>query len=518
MSQKGEQTSFLSAFLSYAKVNTPVNVRSMGLLDSKISTDGMKTGNSSPKSGDIKSKLFKKESDLPPEKLTALNTFINSPEKKQQRGKDWLVDFSLETGIKKSPSSKSVKGLKEKQSEEHSNINATMSKSPAKIIVQAVDAADNKSPVKANKSPVKASKSPVKAKKSPVKANTELVVRSPKVRCNRLSLKDMKSSPSQNLRRRIQKVNLRQRIQKDDDPKSESSDTKSRLVRKIKFQKDKNSEMRRKLRNRKRKLVDEPIESDTDSEISFKPKAKRRKVNLADTYKMAPLSCNSPLQTRGRKLANAVRGLHKTITEKRELKKLQKEIKQNRTTDCPVSISKQTRLRELRKRKHDTINSSTRTKHSANENSDEETKETVIKKSRLNLKENLGALKKRKKSVIKKQKLKSEIKIHLNESNKDKESDIQSQILSSKVSGSVSPLKKSLNSKSVMDPIASSFSQLSPKISPAKKFDMFSSPVNSCAERSSPVKMMGKNVAQISQEDSPNKQTLLSFSSSAGRF
>ena len=515
MSQRGDQASFLSAFLNYAKVSTPVNVRSMGLLDSQKSTDGVKTGSSSPKSGEIKSRLFNKESDIPTEKLTALNTFINSPEKKLQRGKDWLVDFTLEAGNKKSPCSKGVKSLKEKTSEKLStcSANIAMNRSPKikpletlSVAVNKSPGRANKSPGRANKSPIKANKSPVKHNKSPVKVSTSLIVKSPKVRCKRLSLKDLESSPSQN---------LRHRIQKEDKPRS---GTKSRLVREIEFQEDENSEMRQKLRKRKRKSeVEEPVESDSESEITFKPKAKRRKLNLSDTYKMAPLSCNSPLQTRGRKLARAVRGLNKTITEKRDLKKREKETKQYRTRDRPVCVSKQTRLRELRKRKHDAVQSSTRTKYNDNELSDVEDKETIVKKSKFDLRDKLDSLKKRKKYLMNNQRMKPEIKTRLDENNK--ESEFQDQELCSKASKSASPVKRSPNSKSVVDQHASSCSQRSPKISPAKKFDMYSSPVKYRVDRSaSPVKIVDTNVAQTRLENSPNKQSSLSFSTLAGLY
>ena len=512
MSQKGDQASFLSAFLNYAKVNTPVNVRSMGLLDPQISTDGVKTGSSSPKSGEIKSRLFKKESDLPTEKLTALNTFINSPEKKMQRGKDWLVDFSLEAENKKSPCSKGVKNVKERSSEKLSHANIALNKSPKIKPLEALSVAVNKCPVRANKSPFKANKSPLKTNKSPLKTNKSplkvdmsLIVKSPKVKCKRLSLKDLESSPSQNLRHRIQK----------DKPRSER---KSRMVREIEFQKDENSEMRQKLRKRKRKSeVEEAVESDSDSEITFKPKAKRRRLNLADTYKMAPLSGNSPLQTRGRQLASAVRGLNKTIREKRDLKKREKETKQYKTIDRrPVSVSRQTRLRELRKRKHDAGQSSTRTKYNENELSDGEVKETTVKKSKFDLRDKLDSIKKRKKSLVNNQKMKPEIKAHLDENNA--ESDFQGLRLCVKATKLDSPVKMSPKSKSVVDQTASSFIQLSPKISPAKKFDMYSSPVKYGVDRSSPVKIVDTNVAQSRLEESPNKQSLLSFSTLTGWY
>ena len=505
MSQKGDQASFLSAFLNYAKVNTPVNVRSMGLLDPQISTDGVKTGSSSPKSGEIKSRLFKKESDLPTEKLTALNTFINSPEKKMQRGKDWLVDFSLEAENKKSPCSKGVKNVKERSSEKLSHANIALNKSPKIKPLEALSVAVNKSPVRANKSPFKANKSPLKTNKSPLKVDMSLIVKSPKVKCKRLSLKDLESSPSQNLRHRIQK----------DKPRSER---KSRMVREIEFQKDENSEMRQKLRKRKRKSeVEEPVESDSDSEVTFKPKAKRRKLNLADTYKMAPLSCDSPLQTRGRKLASAVRGLNKAIREKRDLKKREKETKQYKTIDRrPVSVSKQTRLRELRKRKHDAVKSSTRTKYNENELSDGEVKETTVKKSKFDLRDKLDSIKKRKTSLVNNQKMKPGIKAHL-DGNRE-ESDFQGLRLCVKASKLASPVKMSPKPKSVVDQTASSFSQLSPKISPAKKFDMYSSPLKCGVDRSSPVKIVDTNVAQSRLEESPNKQSLLSFSTLTGWY
>ena len=506
MSQKGDQASFLSAFLSYAKVSTPVNVRSIGLVDPQASTGGVKTGSCSPKSGEIKSRYFKKESDLPTEKLTALNTFINSPEKKQQRDKGWLVDFTLEPG-KKSPRSKGVRSLKEKTPDKLKSANIVMNKSPKIKPLETLSVAVNKSPLKGNKSPLKANK-------SPVKVDTSLIVKkSPKVQCSRLSLKDLESSPSQNLRHRPQKE------------EKTRSDTKPKLVQKIEFQKDENSDMKQKLRKRKRKLEEEEEQelSDSDSEVTFKPKAKRRKINLADTYKMAPLSSNSPLQTRGRKLASAVRGLNKTITEKRDLKKREKETKLNRSVDSAVSVSRQTRLRELRKRKHDGVQSSGRTRYSETELSDGEVKEISNKKSKVDLRNKIDSTKKRKKSLTVNQKLKSNMKAHLDE-NKE-EPDSQSEMVHSKASKLDSLVKMSPNSKSLTDQNVSSFIQLSPKISPAKKFDMYSSPVKYEVERSSPVKygvdrspvkIVDTNGTPTGLNVSPSKS--LSFSSLAGRW
>ena len=506
MSQKGGQASFLSAFLNYAKVSTPVNVRSIGLVDSQTSTGGVKTGSCSPKSGEIKSRYFKKESDLPTEKLTALNTFINSPEKKQHRDKGWLVDFTLESG-KKSPRSKGVKSVKEKTPDKRNSANIVMNKSPKIKPLETLSVAVNKSPLKGNKSPLKANK-------SPVKVDTSLIVKSPKVQCSRLSLKDLESSPSQNLRHRPQRE------------EKTRSDTKPKLVREIEFQKDENSEMKQKLRKRKRKSEEEEEEqelSDSDSEVTFKPKAKRRKINLADTYKMAPLSSNSPLQTRGRKLASAVRGLNKTITEKRDLKKREKETKLNRSVDSAVSVSRQTRLRELRKRKHDGVQSSGRTRYSETELFDGEVKEVSNKKSKVDLRDKLDSLKKRKKSLTVNQKLKSDMKTHL-DGNKE-EPDSQSEMAHSKTSKLDLPVKMSPNSKSLADQAVSSFIQLSPKISPAKKFDMYSSPVKYEVERSSPVKygvdrspvkIVDTNGTPTGLNASPSKS--LPFSSLAGRW
>lgn len=472
MSQRAEQTSFFSAFLNYAKVNTSVTSKSMGSLDSKIGADGMKSGNScnSPRSCEIKCRSFKKETELSSEKSTVIKKFLSSPEKKLQRENDWLIDFNLhveKAGTKKQTCPKTVKELSEKESE--NQIGGTMSHSPAKHKVTAPR-------------------------------------KSPKHDCSSLSAKDLQSSPSQNLRQRIKK-----------DSKSQNDSSKSKSVCGIQFNKDENSGVRRNLRPGKRKRQEEHVASDTDSEISFKPMPKRRRVNLTDTYKMAPLS---PLQTRGRKLAKAVKGLQKTITEKREFKKLEKQTRLARTSKVSGSPKKQSQLRmqKLRmcqKRKYEAIRSSPRTKNSATPSHGKEMEESVNKQLRHHFKQSSDSQSKRINPVIKKrrQKMKYKTRMLVNEKN---ESKLQSGKTSSKTLNSVSPQK--LSPKTKQDQNSQSFQQLCEINSSPKRPGSKISAGKQAPHSLSPSRNENKSDSLFRLEDAPFNQKSLSFSSLAGMF
>ena len=225
-------------------------------------------------------------------------------------------------------------------------LNSPQSKSQ-KCKAWLVDSAIQNAGVKKFSSPEKNSdlkrKSP---NRSPLQKNLALVHgNSPKSKSSPATLNALESSPSQN---------LRQRVKKDI---SRSTYRKSKLVKGIRFHDSENNEVRRNLRLRKRKQPEKEVDSDSDSEISFKPK--RRKINNNIAYKMVPL------KTRGRKDRKEIKGLRRSIAEKRASKRNENQTKLNNELKQLDSLSewrKPSRIQRKRKRESDSPRSSPRTK------------------------------------------------------------------------------------------------------------------------------------------------------------
>ena len=274
MSVGGKQT-FLTAYMNYTKIKS-ANSKGMGSFDSKVDMDHT----SSSAAHEVKSgcQQTTKEQD---HKFHNYAKLLTSPQSQDQKCKAWLVD--TESTVPKI----SVKSLV--VSDKNMDMKAKTAKGPINDSVH---------------------RSPVQNKTAPVQE------KSPRVKPSRLSLDELQSSPSQN---------LRQRLNKD---VSNSRSKKARSRRGIRFSNSEIKEVRRDPRLRKRKQPEKTSDLDSDSEVSFKPK--RRRIDNIGTKRKPPLR-------QGSKHENSIKGLRLTIAEKRASKRKEKQAKLNtrRKLDSP---------------------------------------------------------------------------------------------------------------------------------------------------------------------------------------
>ena len=275
MSGGGKQT-FLTAYMNYTKIKS-ANSKGMGSFDSKVDMDHT----SSPAVHEVKSG-FQQTTKEQDHKFHNYAKLLKSPQSQDQKCKAWLVDN--ESTVPKI----SVKSLV--VSDKNMDVKAKTAKGPINESVH---------------------RSPVHNKTAPVPE------KSPRVQPSRLSLDELQSSPSQNLRQRLNKEDA-----------SHSCSKKARSRRGIRFSNSDIKEVRRDPRLRKRKQPEKTSDLDSDSEVSFKPK--RRRIEKMCTKRMPP-------SRQGSKHENSIKGLRQTIAEKRASKRKEKQAKLNtlRKLDSP---------------------------------------------------------------------------------------------------------------------------------------------------------------------------------------
>ena len=476
MSRGPENASFLSAYLKYSNVKSPVTSKSMGSLDSKVASEGPRVPDSSPncpKPYEIRGGYMKAE-NRDSNKYASFSKFLKSTENKNQACKDWLMDFPVEK----------IKTVKQ---------NFSLSTNDCKDKEVKVSTITNV-----------ISKSPLRNKISPKK--------SPKTKSHPISNEALQASPSQNLRQGVRK-----------DSKAMPYSGKRKYVKRIRFNNNENTGMKRNLRVRKRKRQEEPEISDSDSEISFKPKPKRRKFQTTDSYIMAPL------KARVKKHEKAVKGLQQTIAEKRALKRREKQNRLNKLAANSVSPSKHGRsLRIQRKRKQEALRSSPRTKNNQTAKSYVEMEDnTNVKRVRKNLRLRSDSPSKQKFPVIKRRrrKVKSKAGLKINE-NENTGTPQQRKITCNKENSekvtlnrrsSLGQLNKKSSTVRQQHRKSSPVRHTAPKSSPGKQTYLKSSPDMQANQKSSPVKCLDHTLS--SQEDSPKQQKpALAFSSLAGMY